>query len=60
MHDATEGGFIAALNELAEASKLGFEVESDKIADTAKKREFCKKRLGFLMSRFWQCLPRAQ
>ena len=23
MHDATEGGFVAALNELAQASKLG-------------------------------------
>ncbi|MCL4430519.1 MAG: AIR synthase-related protein [Chloroflexi bacterium] len=27
MHDATEGGFVAALNELAEASKLGFRVD---------------------------------
>jgi len=26
MHDATEGGFVAALNELAEASKVGFRV----------------------------------
>jgi hydrogenase maturation factor len=32
MHDATEGGFVTALNELAEASKLGFTVEWDKIA----------------------------
>ena len=31
MHDATEGGFVAALNELAEASKLGFRVEWEKI-----------------------------
>ena len=23
MHDATEGGFVSALNELAEASKVG-------------------------------------
>jgi hydrogenase expression/formation protein HypE len=27
MHDSTEGGFMVALNELAEASKVGFRVE---------------------------------
>jgi len=32
MHDATEGGFVSALNELAEASKVGFRVEWEKIA----------------------------
>jgi hydrogenase expression/formation protein HypE len=32
MHDATEGGFVAALNELAEASKVGIQVEWGKIA----------------------------
>ena len=32
MHDATEGGFVAALNELAEASKVGFKVNWEKIA----------------------------
>jgi hydrogenase expression/formation protein HypE len=31
MHDATEGGFVAALNELAEASKLGFKVDWEKL-----------------------------
>ncbi len=31
MHDATEGGFVAALNELAEASKVGFSVDWEKI-----------------------------
>jgi hydrogenase maturation factor len=31
MHDATEGGFAAALNELAEASKVGFRVDWEKI-----------------------------
>lgn len=31
MHDATEGGLIAALNELAEASKVGFKVEFEKL-----------------------------
>lgn len=31
MHDATEGGFVAALNELAEASKVGFKVAWEKI-----------------------------
>jgi hydrogenase expression/formation protein HypE len=31
MHDATEGGFVAALNELAEASKVGFKVNWEKI-----------------------------
>jgi hydrogenase expression/formation protein HypE len=31
MHDATEGGFVAALNELAGASKVGFTVDWEKI-----------------------------
>jgi len=31
MHDATEGGFMAALNELAQASKLGFRIEWEKL-----------------------------
>ena len=31
MHDATEGGLVAALNEMAEASKLGFNIDYDKI-----------------------------
>lgn len=31
MHDATEGGLIAALNELAEASNTGFRLEYQKI-----------------------------
>ena len=31
MHDATEGGFVAALNELAVASKVGFRVDWEKI-----------------------------
>ncbi len=31
MHDATEGGFVGALNELAEASGLGFSVDWEKI-----------------------------
>ena len=32
MHDATEGGFVAALNELAEASKVGLRVDWEKIS----------------------------
>jgi hydrogenase maturation factor len=31
MHDATEGGFVAALNEVAGASKVGFKVGWEKI-----------------------------
>jgi hydrogenase maturation factor len=31
MHDATEGGFVAALNEVAEASGVGFKVDWEKI-----------------------------
>lgn len=31
MHDATEGGLTVALNEIAEASKVGFRVEFEKI-----------------------------
>lgn len=31
MHDTTEGGLIAALNEVAEASQVGFSIELDRI-----------------------------
>lgn len=31
MHDATEGGLTAAINEMAEASKVGFKIELEKI-----------------------------
>lgn len=31
MHDATEGGFLSALNELAEVSKVGFNVNWEKL-----------------------------
>jgi hydrogenase maturation factor len=31
MHDATEGGFVVALNEMAEASKAGFRIKLEKI-----------------------------
>ena len=31
MHDATEGGFVAALNEVADASEVGFRVEMEKL-----------------------------
>jgi len=34
MHDATEGGLMAALNEMAEASSVGFKVEWKKILFT--------------------------
>jgi hydrogenase maturation factor len=31
MHDATEGGFTVALNEMAEASQMGFKIEWERI-----------------------------
>jgi len=31
MHDATEGGLTAALNEMAEASKVGFRIEIERL-----------------------------
>jgi hydrogenase maturation factor len=31
MHDATEGGLTAALNEIAEASKVGFRINFERI-----------------------------
>jgi hydrogenase expression/formation protein HypE len=34
MHDATEGGFVAALNELSASSKVGFKVDWEKIPVT--------------------------
>ena len=34
MHDATEGGFVAALNELAQASNVGFRVDWEKLPIT--------------------------
>jgi len=38
MHDATEGGLVAALNELAENAQLGFEVDFEKIPVSAEAR----------------------
>jgi hydrogenase maturation factor len=38
MHDATEGGLVAALNEVADASKVGLKVEMEKIPITAEVR----------------------
>ena len=35
MHDATEGGLVAALNEMANASGVGFRVEMEKVSVTA-------------------------
>lgn len=35
LHDATEGGFVSALNEMAGASKLGLKVDWHKIPDSA-------------------------
>jgi hydrogenase expression/formation protein HypE len=35
MHDATEGGLVAALNELADASKLGFKIDYEKVPLTS-------------------------
>jgi hydrogenase maturation factor len=31
MHDATEGGFVAAINELAQASNVGFKVDWERL-----------------------------
>ena len=31
MHDATEGGFVAALNEIADASNVGFSIDFSKL-----------------------------
>jgi len=39
MHDATEGGLTAALNEMAEASSVGFNVEWKKILFTEEIRD---------------------
>jgi|SRR3972149_2151614 len=38
MHDATEGGLVAALNEMADASGAGFKVEMEKIPITVEVR----------------------
>jgi hydrogenase maturation factor len=42
MHDATEGGVIAAVLELANASGLGTELDVDKISISEETREICK------------------
>jgi hydrogenase expression/formation protein HypE len=34
MHDATEGGFVAALNEIADASNVGFSIDHAKLPMT--------------------------
>jgi len=38
MHDATEGGLVAALNEVAEASKLGFRIRWENLPISAEAR----------------------
>jgi hydrogenase maturation factor len=38
MHDCTEGGLVAALNELADVSDLGFQLEREKILINPKTR----------------------
>ena len=42
MHDATEGGAIAAVLELATASGLGTEIDVDQIPISQETREICK------------------
>lgn len=42
MHDATEGGVFAGLLELAEASRLGMQVDASKIPITTETREICE------------------
>ncbi len=52
MHDATEEGVVTALNELADASKLGFRVEYEKVPIGPEMRilrqEFCLSDLQVL------------
>ncbi len=40
MHDLTEGGLVASLNEMAEASKLGFKIEYEKIPICEEAKKF--------------------
>ena len=40
MHDTTEGGLIASLNEMAEASNVGFKINFDKIPIIDEIRKF--------------------
>ena len=42
LHDATEGGVIAAVLELATASGLGTEIDLDQISISQETREICK------------------
>jgi len=48
MHDATEGGFLMALNEIADASNLGFRIDFSKLPIT---RELQLLRKHFHLSR---------
>jgi hydrogenase maturation factor len=48
MHDATEGGFLMALNEMADASNLGFRIDFSKLPIT---RELQLMRRRFHLSR---------
>lgn len=42
MHDATEGGFVAALNEIADASNLGFIIDFSKLPITKELQTLAK------------------
>jgi hydrogenase maturation factor len=46
MHDATEGGFVASLNELADASGLGFDIQFERFPITPE-MEILQKHFGF-------------
>ena len=49
MHDATEGGLVAALNEMAESSQLGFLLDYEKIP-VLKEAKILQKYFGFSKS----------
>jgi hydrogenase expression/formation protein HypE len=42
MHDATEGGFVAALNEIADASNLGFTIDFSQLPITKELKTLAK------------------
>jgi hydrogenase expression/formation protein HypE len=53
MHDATEGGLVAALNEVADASEVGFRAEMEKLPISKEAwtlRDHFKLTLGEVMS----------
>jgi len=59
MHDLTEGGLVASLKEMAEASNLGFEIKLEKIPVSPEAQK-SRRSLNSRKDKFSPCPQRAR